>query len=134
MFCWSGYEIWFAFEFLFITVYAIVLFFLSSMLYPWDLSKDIDVREYFFKNRLWFFGALFLAWCIDVPETLIKAREDLRPIPQEYFWFVSLQLAMAVCGLITRKHIVHLLLPVLWFSITVFYVLMSTLGQIASMS
>ncbi len=132
MFWWSTHENWFVYEYLFITFYAIVLFFLASMLYPWDMSEDIDVREYFFKNRLWFFGALLIAWCIDIPETLVKANEDLRPVPQEYFWFVGIQLTMAVTGLVTRKHVLHLLLPVLWFTCTVYYVLMSTVGQIAS--
>ena len=132
MFWWSGHENWYAYEYLFITLYAIVLFFLASMLYPWDMSKDTNVREYFFKNRLWFFGALFFAWCIDVPQTLIMAREDLRPVPQEYSLFIGLQLALAATGIIMRKHIVHLLLPLLWFSLTVYYVLMSTLGHIAS--
>lgn len=130
MFWWSAHEEWYAYEYLFITLYAIVLFFLSSMLYPWDMDKDIDVREYFYRNRLWFFGALLLAWCLDIPETLLKSYADLRPVPQEYFLFVGLQVAMAVIGLSTRRHFVHLLLPILWFAITVYYVLMSTLGQI----
>lgn len=132
MFWWSGHEDWYAYEYLFITLYAIVLFFLASMLYPWDMKGDIDVRKYFFKNRLWFFGALLLAWCLDVPETLSKASEDLRPVPQEYFWFVGLQLAIAAIGIATRRHIVHLLLPILWFVLTIYYVLMSSLGFIAS--
>jgi hypothetical protein len=107
-----------------------VLFFLAAMLYPWDMDKDIDVRAYFFRNRLWFFGAMFVAWCIDIPETLDKAVADLRPVPQEYFLFVGLHLRMATAGLVTRNHIVHLLLPIIWLALTVYYVLMSTLGQI----
>lgn len=132
MFWWSGHENWFVYEYLFITLYAIVLFFLASMLYPWDMDKDIDVRAYFFRNRLWFFGALFVAWCMDIPETLLKSSADLRATPQEYFWFVSLQLMIATTGLSTRNHFVHLLLPILWFTITVYYVLMSALGQISA--
>ena len=96
------------------------------------MKEDIDVREYFFRNRFWFFGTFFLAWCLDVPETLVKAGEELRPVPQEYFWFVSLNLAVAITGMITRKHAVHLILPVLWLALIVFYVLMSTLGYISS--
>ena len=132
MFWWSGHENWYAYEYLFITLYAIVLFFLASILYPWDMQGDIDVREHFFNNRLWFFGALFLAWCLDIPETVIKANADLRPVPQEYFWFVGIQLAIAATGLATRRHIVHLLLPILWFSLTVYYVLLSSLGFITA--
>ncbi len=130
MFWWSGHENWFIYEYLFITLYAIVLFFLSAMLYPWDMEKNIDVREYFFKHRLWFFGALMVAWCLDIPETVAKSASNLRPVPQEYFWFVSLQLGMAFTGLITRNHIVHLLLPILWFAITVTYILQSIVGKI----
>ena len=102
------------------------------MFYPWDMKQDIDVRENFFKNRLLFFGAFLLARCIDIPETLIKAGEDLRPVPNEYFGFVGLNLAIAVTGMITRRHAVHLILPVLWFALIFFYVLMSSLGYIAS--
>ncbi len=51
-------------------------------------------------------------------------------MPQEYFLFVGLQLGMAATGLATRNHIVHLLLPVFWFVLTVYYVLMSTIGKI----
>ena len=62
MFSWSGHDDWYAYEYLFITSYAIVSFFLAAMLYPWDMSRDIDVDAYFFKNRIWFFGTLLVAW------------------------------------------------------------------------
>lgn len=54
MFWWSGHDSWYAYEYLFITLYAIVLFFLASILYPWEMREDFDVREYFLKNRQWF--------------------------------------------------------------------------------
>lgn len=130
LYWWSSHDNWYAYEYLFITAYSVVLFFLAAMLYPWDMDKDIDVQAYFFRNRLWFFGAMLLAWTIDVPETMIKAAAGLRPLPQEYFLFVGLHLAMAVTGLVTRNRVVHLLLPVAWFSLTLYYVLMSTLGRI----
>jgi hypothetical protein len=130
MFWWSNHDTWYVYQYLFITLYAIALFFLASMLYPWDMASDIDVREYFFKNRFWFFGAMFVAWCLDIPETVVKANADLRPVPEEYFWFVGLHLVIAATGLVTRNRIVHLLLPVLWFVLIVYYVTMSTLGQI----
>ena len=132
MFWWSGHENWVAYEYLFISLYAIVLFFLAAMLYPWDMDRDINVRDYFFRNRVWFFGGMFLAWCLDIPETLIKASTDLRPVPQEYFLFVGLHLAMAAIGLVTRRHIVHLVLPILWFTLTVYYVMMSLVGRISA--
>lgn len=132
MFWWSGHEDWVAYEYLFISLYAIVLFFLAAMLYPWDMDRDIDVQKYFFRNRYWFFGAMFVAWSLDIPETLIKASTDLRPVPQEYFLFVGLHLAIAVTGFITRRHLVHLVLPLLWLTLTVYYVMMSLVGRISA--
>ncbi len=130
MYWWSGHQHWFAVEYLFITLYAIVLFFIAAMLYPWQMPDDIDVREYFFRNRRWFFGAMIVAWCLDIPETVFKASADLRPLPQEYFWFVSLHLSLAATGLVTRNRVVHLGLPIAWFAITVFYATMSIVGRI----
>ena len=132
MFWWSSHEQWFAYEYLFITLYAVVLFFLAAMLYPWDMDRDIDVETYFFRNRLWFFGTMLLAWCLDIPEKAFKADAGLSPLPQEYFLFIGLQFMLAIGGLVTRNRIVHLALPIAWFTLTVYYVLMSTLGQISA--
>lgn len=132
MFWWSGHENWFAYEYLFITLYAIALFFLASMLYPWDMDRDIDVRSYFFKNRRWFFGTLFVAWSLDIPETLAKAYVDLREVPPEYFVFVGIHLTIATIGLTTRRHFIHVLLPITWFAVTVYYVSSTLVGRITA--
>jgi len=130
MFTWSGHDEWYAYEYLFITSYAIVSFFLAAMLYPWDMAKDIDVREYFFKNRVWFFSALLIAWWIDIAETLVKVDADLRSIPQGYFGFVSTQMLLAIVGIGSRNNIVHGLLPVIFFASLLILVIFSAQAQI----
>jgi len=55
MYWWSNHTNWSAFEFLFITLYALTLFFLSALLFPHDMDRDIDLEVYFFKQRRWFF-------------------------------------------------------------------------------
>ena len=132
MFSWSDHNNWYAFEYLFITLYAIVAFFLASMLYPWDMAEDIDVRKYFFANRVWFFSALLIAWCIDVTETVIKADAGLRPIPQGYFGFLGAQMLIALTGIGYRNHIVHIVLSATFFAFVLFLVLFSTQNQISS--
>ena len=131
MFWWSGHDDWYAYQYLFITLYAITLFFLAAMLYPWDMDKDIDVERYYFRNRVWFFGAMAVAWLVDVPETVIKASADLRPVPQEYFVFIGLHLGIAVIGLVARHATIHLLLPIAWLFLTIYYVFSSIVGQIS---
>ena len=130
MFTWSDHNEWYAFEYLFITSYAIVSFLLAAMLYPWDMEKDIDVREFFFKNRVWFFWALLFAWWIDFAETLIKADAGLRPIPQGYFGFVGVQMLTAVVGIRSQHKTVHALLPVIFFVSLMILVLFSSQARI----
>ena len=132
MFSWSEHNNWYAFEYLFITLYAIVAFFLASMLYPWDMAKDIDVREYFFKNRIWFFSALLIAWCIDGIETIIKADTGLRPIPQGYFGFLGLQILIALIGIGSRNQFVQKVLSVIFFASLFILVLFSAQNQIST--
>ncbi len=131
MFSWSGHETWQAYEYLFITLYAIVLFFLSSMLYPWDMLRDIDVRQHFFENRFWFFGTLLVAWSIDIVATLIKADAGLRPVPQGYLQFIGIEMLIPLIGIGTRKYWVHILLPLVFLALAIALVIFSPQANIS---
>ena len=121
MFWWSNHTDWLAYEYLFITAYAIALFLLAALLYPWDLGRDVDMRAYFFRNRRWFFGTLFVAWLIDFPETVLKSETGLRGLPEEYHLFLSLHLIIAATGFVASNRIVHTVLPVLWLTLMLYY-------------
>ena len=131
MFSWSNHEEWFAYEYLFITLYAIVMFFLASLLYPWDMAKDVDVREHFFGNRTWFFGVLLVAWGIDVVATLVKANVGIRPLPTGYFVFIGVQMLIAIIGISSRNRIVHGVLPIIFLVVMLSLVLFSAQSQIS---
>jgi hypothetical protein len=131
MFSWSGHDDWYAYEYLFITSYAIVSFFLAAMLYPWDMTKDIDISAYFFKNRVWFFSTLLIAWWIDVPAALLKANAGLRPIPEGYFGFIGIQTLIACIGIGTRNRLIHLILSIVFLVLVFILVLFSAQSRIS---
>ncbi|MBT8080746.1 MAG: hypothetical protein KJO31_19345 [Gammaproteobacteria bacterium] len=131
MFSWSGHHTWHASEYLFITLYSITAFFLASMLYPWDMARDINVREYFFKNRVWFFGGLLVAWWIDIAASLVKADSGLRPIPQGYVGFICAQMLIPLIGIASRNHVIQIILPVIFLAFVVLLVLFSDQSQIS---
>lgn len=114
MFWWSELDDWTAFQYLGITLYAIVLFLLSAMLYPYDMEKDIDIEAYFFRNRVWFFGLMVVAWLLDIPETLGKEITGLRDVPPRYFIFVAAVIGLAIVGMVTSNRRVHTALPIAW--------------------
>ena len=132
MYWWSNHTQWTSFQYLFITLYALTLFFLSALLYPYDMDKDIDVEGYFFKQRRWFFSVLIVAWLLDIPETLLKGEGGLRNVPPAYLVFVAFHMGLSAVGLTTENRKVHLALPIIWIVVTLAYIGSSTMSVIAS--
>lgn len=130
MFWWSGLEDWSAFYYLGITLYAIVLFLMSAMLYPYDMEKDIDIEAYFFKNRGWFFALMVVAWLLDIPETLAKDITDLRAVPPRYLVFALSMIGLAIIGIATPNRQVHTALPIAWLLLFVSFVGLTSVSVI----
>ena len=132
MFWWSSQQEWSFFEFLLLIIYTIVLFFAASLLFPWDLSEDFDFEAHFYDIRPWFFAVLAIAWCLDIPETVLKSEGGLRGLPQAYLLFITIQIGLAVLGAIWSNRTYHKLFAVAWPTITIAYLSLTTLAAIAT--
>ncbi len=132
MFWWTTLQEWTFYQFLFITLYSIVLFLLTALLYPWRISDDFDFKEYYLKNRVWFFGVHTIAWCIDIPETALKAESGLRELPQYYFVFVGTMLPLTFLSAITGNQRYHKFFVIFWLVIVLGYLGLTTLAKIAT--
>jgi hypothetical protein len=132
MFWWSGLQEWSFFQFLLLILYAIVLFLAASLLFPWDLRNDFDFEAHFFDTRPWFFSVLALAWCIDIPETVLKSEGGMRGLPQAYLVFVVTHLIFTTVGVFWSNRTYHKIVAVGWPVLTVGYLSITTLAQIAS--
>lgn len=114
MFWWNKLDTWTIEQFFFLTGYAIVLFMLASMLYPPEFGGDHDFETYFFDNRRWFFGIQFLAFVVDVPETLSKQSYHLRDTPASYGLLVPFILGICVVGALSANRRLHAALCLVW--------------------
>jgi hypothetical protein len=132
MFWWSGLQEWSFFQFLLLILYAIVLFLAASLLFPWDLRNDFDFEAHFFDTRPWFFSVLALAWCIDIPETVLKSEGGMRGLPQAYLVFVVTHLIFTTVGVFWSNRTYHKIVAVGWPVLTVGYLSITTLAQIAT--
>ena len=130
MFSWSGQSSWGFLQFLFILSYAILLFLLASLLFPWDMSPDQDLEDHFWRTRAWFFGVFTVARLIDIPETLLKEQVGLREIPAEYAVFALVQLGLAVVAAITPNRSFHAVYAIFWAVSSIGYLTLTILGQI----
>ena len=131
LFWWSGETSWTFFQFLFILLYAIVLFLLASLLFPWDLEADQDLEDHFWRTRPWFFSFLAVAWVIDIPETVMKGQEGLRGVPAGYAILAATHVTLALVGAMTSDRRFHAAYAVLWPTVSVGFLTFSTLNQIA---
>lgn len=132
MFWWSEQQEWSFFLFLLLLSYAIVLFLAASLLYPWEFPDNFDFDAHFFDTRPWFFSVFILAWCIDIPETVLKSDGGLRDLPQAYLWMVAAQITLGLIGALWSNRKYHQFFAVFWPISTVGYLSVTTLAQIAA--
>ena len=132
MFWWSKQVDWSFFEFLLLLLYAITLFFAASLLFPWDMPADFDFDEHFRDTRIWFFSVFVFAWCLDIPETLLKAEEGARELPEIYFLLIAVQLGLGALAIFWSNMAYHKFFAVFWPVFTLGYLSFTTLAAIAS--
>ena len=132
MFWWSAQQEWSFFEFLLLILYTIVLFVAASLLFPWDLPDDFDFEAHFFDTRPWFFSVLTIAWCIDIPETVLKSEGGMRDLPEAYLVFIITQLGSSVIAVFWSNRTYHRIFALSWPVFTIGYLSITTLVQIAA--
>ena len=132
MFWWNSQEEWSFFEFLLLILYAIFLFLSASLLFPWDIPENFDFEAHFFDTRPWFFSVVLLAWCIDVPETVLKSDAGLRDMPTGYLALVLAHLVLSAVGIFSSNRSYHRFYAIFWPILTVGYLSATTLIQIAA--
>ena len=98
MYWWKHLVDWTIGWFLFLAVYASVMYLLSAMLYPHEVADGFDFERHFESNRRWFFGVLLLALALDVPETLAKGVDRLRDVPAQYVMFLPVMFTLGLAG------------------------------------
>ena len=132
MFWWGKQIEWSFFEFLLLLLFAITLFLAPSLFFPLDRLKDLDFNAHFSETRVWFFSVFFFAWCLDIPETMLKAEEGARALPEIYLAMVTVQLCLAGLAIFWSSAAYHKFYAVFWPVFTLGYVSMTTLAAIAS--
>jgi len=105
--------------YLFVILYAVVLFLMAVILVPRDMDGVHDSYAYFMAGRRWFFGALLLANAVDFADSLLKGIAwALRP---DYVVQLVVYIAAAVLGVASGRRSVQLGIAVVMFALQVVY-------------
>lgn len=75
----SMVENWTFVSYFFVITYAILFYFLCTLLFPSDLRDYAGYEDYFLSRRIWFFGFLAATFLADVVDTKLKGDCDDHP-------------------------------------------------------
>jgi hypothetical protein len=92
----------------FVILYAILFYFLSTLLFPSDLKDYAGYEDYFLSRRRWFFGFLAATFIADIIDTSLKGSAYLHSFGIEYPIRIAVSLVFCVVAMITKNRRVQL--------------------------
>jgi hypothetical protein len=94
----------------FIILYAILFYFLCTLLFPSDLKDYSGYEDYFLSRRKWFFGILAATNIADIADTSLKGSTYLHSFGIEYPIRIIFMLTVCAIGMITANRRVQMIL------------------------
>ena len=95
-------------NYFFIILYAVLYFFLCTLLFPADLREYAGYEEYFLSRRRWFFGIFAATFIADVIDTSLKGAAYIHSFGIEYPIRIAVNLALCLIGMSTANRRVQL--------------------------
>lgn len=93
--------------YLFISLYALLLYLLCAFTFPSSADRHLDHREYFYSRRSWFFGALGLIYAVDMWDTWIKGPDYFYGLGTEYVVRNVSHAALCLIAMFVRSSVFH---------------------------
>jgi hypothetical protein len=122
-FALAGKEIWHFRDYVFIVVYAVILYLMCAMLFPNDLDGYNGYADYFLSRRAWFFGLFAMTTIMDVYDTILKGMDHFSELGTAYVMLTATFIVFAILGAATRRHSVHVGIVVLALAYQTWYAL-----------
>lgn len=94
--------------YLFLIVYAILLFFLSAFLFPDSISDYTGYEDFFLSRRKWFFAIFGMTVVFDLIDTLIKGQAHYTMFAMEYWFRIPAYLMLCGLAIYTSNRRFHL--------------------------
>lgn len=93
--------------YLFVSLYALLLYLLCAFTFSNSTNQHSSYREYFYSRRHWFFGVLALVYAADLWDTWIKGPEYFRNFGTEYIVRNVSHIALSLAAILVRSPAFH---------------------------
>ena len=91
--------------YLFLVLYAVLMYLLCVIVYPMEFPSDF--REYFYLRRRWFFGVWILIYVVDVVDTLSKGGAYFASYGLEYPVTMTAYITLSATAIFTVNRRFH---------------------------
>ena len=113
----STVEVWTSQLYMFLILYAVLLFLVCVILFPDDFPDGQDYREYFYGRRRWFFGLWFAVFSVDAIDTMLKGGEYMASLPISFWPSQGIGVVLVAIAMVTRNARFHAAFAVLYMLI-----------------
>jgi hypothetical protein len=100
-------ETWTFQVYLFVLLYAFIIYLLCALLFPSDLDGYAGYEDYFLSRRVWFFGLLVAFFLVDFGDTWLKGPDYFASLGLEYPISQSLYILFCLGAMITMHRRFH---------------------------
>ncbi|SEG51431.1 hypothetical protein [Bosea lathyri] len=108
--------------YLFLISYSIVLYLLSALLFPDNISEYEGYEDFFINRRRWFFGLMAASFVLDVFDTLIKGMERWSQLSGDYVVQVPIGLLLCLVACVFAQRSVQLSVAALHIAYQAYWV------------
>jgi hypothetical protein len=118
--------------YVFLIVYAVLLYLLAALLFPHDPPDDQDYESHFFTNRRWFYGTLTIFAFIDIVDFFLKVGTGAESVTlRPYLLFIGPIITLSVAAIFVERRSFHAFFSLL-FLVWVVGMTLQTLGPVSA--
>lgn len=109
--------------YLFVTVYALLLYMLCTVIFPESIDDYASYWDYFISRRRWFFGLLAVVFVVDIGDSWIKGPTYIQELGPEYLVRNASFFTLSLVAMTTRKRWFHVAFVVVGFTFQIFWII-----------